>query len=93
MCTDHDVFFTLIKNGWDVELGDLGLSQLARKLQFIKNSMRELNKNIFGNIENKIRELEQRFEFLEQDLQMFFSKDIETDFLNSKEEIARWMCR
>lgn len=88
MWTNRKSFFTLIKNGWEVEIGDSGLFRLARKLKSIESSLRDWNKNIFGNTENNIQELEQRIEILEQDLQLSFSKDTKSDLLTSKVEIG-----
>lgn len=58
-----------------------------------KNSLREWNKNGLGNTASHIRNLEQRVEVLEQDLQMSFSEDTELDLLTSKVELDMWMRR
>lgn len=83
----------LIKNGWEVEVGELGLLWLARKLKCIKNFLREWNKSGFGNTVRHIRDLEQRVEVLEQDPQMSFSKDTKQDLLTFKVELDMWICR
>lgn len=73
--------------------GDSGFFHLARKLKSIKNSLRVWNKNVCGNTDYHIWNLEQRVATIEQDLQVGFSEDTEMDLLTSKVELDMWLHR
>ncbi|XP_042972740.1 uncharacterized protein LOC122304535 [Carya illinoinensis] len=70
-----------------------GLENLAFKMKRMKQVLRRWNKEIFGHVKLKIKELEWRVESLEAILQGDYEAEVEQDLLVSKIEIDIWQKR
>ncbi|KAF5477362.1 hypothetical protein F2P56_004011 [Juglans regia] len=67
-----------------------GLLKFSIRLKRTKLAVRAWNKNVFGRVDVNIRALEERLDFLENQLQSGFSEELEDDFVATKTEIEIW---
>ncbi|KAF5449589.1 hypothetical protein F2P56_030019 [Juglans regia] len=90
----HDDFLKMVEESWTVDmLGESGLNILAGKLKRLKATLQVWNKEVFGRVDGKIRELEKRIEVLEDGLQNGFLEKVEAELLYDKAELERWVQR
>ncbi|KAF5464604.1 hypothetical protein F2P56_014672, partial [Juglans regia] len=86
----HDGFLMCVKEAWNKQDVASGLLRLAIRLKRTKLALRAWNKNVFGRVDVNIRALEERLDFLENQLQSGFSEELEDDFVATKTEINIW---
>ncbi|XP_040986544.1 uncharacterized protein LOC121234610 [Juglans microcarpa x Juglans regia] len=86
----HDGFLMCVKEAWNKQDVASGLLKLSIRLKRAKLALRAWNKNVFGKVDVNIRALEERLDFLENQLQSDFSEELEDDFVATKTEIEIW---
>lgn len=88
MWVSHDDFLKVVERSWNEPFssGD-DLFTLAGKLKRLKVALRTWNKDVFGKVEENIRALKERVEVLDVELQNKYSREIEYDFLEARDEL------
>lgn len=96
MWTEHEFFIPCVEKAWNsngIGEGLTGLYKLAIKLKTTKIALKIWNKQVFGRVEHRMSELEERVETLEAELQENISEVLEKEFMNSKSELLQWQQR
>lgn len=86
----HESFQNFVKEVWYRPVYGLGLIKLAAKLKHTKIELRGWNNFVFGQVDQNIKELEDRLELLESQLLEDYFEDIENDYLVTKLEHDVW---
>lgn len=58
MWTKHDDCSNLVKDVWKTKIYGCPMYILERKLQILKVRLKDWNKNVFGNVDSKVKEAE-----------------------------------
>ncbi|XP_035551131.1 uncharacterized protein LOC118349699 [Juglans regia] len=90
MCVDHVDFPRCVREAWDQLEVRSGLLKLVIKLKKLKVTLKGWNKPVFGWTSGHIKELEDRIERLESQLQFSYDEEVELDLLALKMELDTW---
>ncbi|XP_042980247.1 uncharacterized protein LOC122310438 [Carya illinoinensis] len=94
MWTSHDGFLEMVHNSWnELMRRESGLLKLVGKLKGLKQKMRQWNREVFGQVDVIIKELEEREEIYEEALPENYSEEIEQEYLITKVELEIWYKR
>ncbi|XP_042942930.1 uncharacterized protein LOC122277118 [Carya illinoinensis] len=93
MWVAHDEFLKIVESSWKEPFPRNGLLVLAGKLKRLKVTLKRWNKEVFGRMEGTIRELEERVEVLDVELQNQYTRKLECDFLEASNELDQWVQR
>ncbi|KAF5472990.1 hypothetical protein F2P56_009642 [Juglans regia] len=88
-CT-HPDFRKCVVEAWRDDVQGSGLVRLAAKLKRTKLAIRYWNRQVFGRVDHMIKQLQERKEGLEVQLQGGYSSEIEEDFFLTKLELEAW---
>ncbi|XP_042962702.1 uncharacterized protein LOC122296976 [Carya illinoinensis] len=88
-CT-HEKFLQCVEGVWREPVLGIGLVCLAAKLKKLKPVLRNWNQEIFGRVDQSIKELEAKVELLEIQLQERHEADLENEYMQAKAELERW---
>ncbi|XP_042983381.1 uncharacterized protein LOC122312796 [Carya illinoinensis] len=93
MWVAHEEFLKIMESSWKELFPGNGLLVLAGKLKRLKVTLKRWNKEVFGRMEGTIRELEERVEVLDVELQNQYTRKLECDFLKASNELDQWVQR
>ncbi|KAG2668051.1 hypothetical protein I3760_15G142400 [Carya illinoinensis] len=88
-CT-HENFLQCVEGVWREPVPRTGLVCLAAKLKKLKPVLRKWNQEIFGRVDQSIKELEAKVELLEMQLQERHVAELEHEYMQTKAELERW---
>ncbi|XP_042980145.1 uncharacterized protein LOC122310315 [Carya illinoinensis] len=88
-CT-HENFLQCVEGVWREPVAGTGLVCLAAKLKKLKPVLRKWNQEIFGRVDQSIKELEAKVELLEMRLQEGHIAKLEHEYMQTKAELERW---
>ncbi|XP_042964713.1 uncharacterized protein LOC122298936 [Carya illinoinensis] len=90
MWCSHENFLRVVQEVWSEPVAQSGLCKLVAKLKKKKAVLRHWNVHVFGSVDCNIKNLEDRLDLLESQMQNGYNDELEMEYLVSKIELETW---
>lgn len=93
MWTTHPSFMTLISDTWNTSFTGPPMHILQNKLKLVKSRLKQWNKHVFGNINQRVAEAQDTLARLEYQVQNNWSQDKEAEWKKAKIDLHSELAR
>jgi len=81
----HDDCRSIVSNSWNTTVVGCPMLVLSRKLQILKENLKDWNKSVFGNVHDRVKQAETNLQQIQNQIQI----NGHTDLLTTRKESSR----